>query len=434
MWKTRVGICATAACLAAAPGVAHAAPRGGGGGGAHAAFHAGGGGHPMFHSSGPAHVTPHVTSRRVGTTHHATATLGTHTLTTNKTLRIKNNKLSHLTTLKTDPNNFAQHRNLAANSALHRFLAQQLHQHHNHHHLGWVGPLFWPFAYSSVFFFALWPDDYGWDDPFWAYGYDDIYEGIFSPYVYDQYVQGPGASARMSLLAQGMADACATEAAEVTGWPIDQIQAAVEPNDQQKGLLDELGNAVAHASDAIKSNCPTSVAFTPTGRLAEMQQRLKGMVQAVNLVEPPLGKFYDSLNDEQKARFDAMGATTAGQGRRNQPPAEGTNPQAACGSNVAAWPADKIDSMVQPNDAQRAKLDALQSAATQAAETIKGACPTGEPPHTPSSRLDAASKRLQAMLQAVETVQPALQDFYNSLGDDQRARFNIMGRQLSAAQ
>jgi hypothetical protein len=154
----------------------------------------------------------------------------------------------------------------------------------------------------------------------------------------------------------------------------------------------------------------------------------------VNLVEPPLGKFYDSLNDEQKARFDVMGAATAGQGRRNQLPAEGTNPQAACGSNVTAWPADKIDSIVQPNDAQRAKLDALQSAATQAAETIKGACPTGEPPHTPPSRLDAASKKLQAMLQAVETVQPALQDFYNSLGDDQRARFNIMGRQLSAAQ
>jgi hypothetical protein len=38
------------------------------------------------------------------------------------------------------------------------------------------------------------------------------------------------------------------------------------------------------------------------------------------------------------------------------------------------------------------------------------------------------------MLQAVETVRPALQDFYNSLGDDQRARFNTVGRQLSAAE
>ncbi len=459
MWKTRVSIYAVgaAACLAAAGGLAQAAQKGGGGGGgAHPAFHAaGGGGHPAFHAVGPArlaptHVTPHVTTRRVGpvgTSHLPTTTPGTHTPSTNKTLGITNNKLTptkvianpalahHLATLKTNPHNFAQHRNLAGNSALHPFLAQHMHQHPDHHHLGWVGPLFWPFACSSVFFFALWPDDYGWYDPFWAYGYNDIYEGIFSPYVYDQYVQGPSAPARMSQLAQGMADACATEAAEVTGWPIDQIQAAVEPSDQQKALLDDLGSAVAQASDAIKSNCPTSVAFTPTGRLAAMQQRLQGMVQAVNVVEPPLDKFYDSLNDEQKARFDAMGAATAaGQGRRNQPPAEGTNPQAACGSNVTAWPADKIDRVVQPNDAQRVKLDALQSAATQAADTIKAACPTGEPPHTPPGRLAAAGKRLQTMLQAVETVQPALRDFYNSLGDDQRARFNNMGRQLSAAE
>jgi len=36
------------------------------------------------------------------------------------------------------------------------------------------------------------------------------------------------------------------------------------------------------------------------------------------------------------------------------------------------------------------------------------------------------------MLRGVETMQPALSDFYNSLSDDQRARFNSMGRQLFA--
>ena len=36
------------------------------------------------------------------------------------------------------------------------------------------------------------------------------------------------------------------------------------------------------------------------------------------------------------------------------------------------------------------------------------------------------------MLQGVETVRPALADFYNSLSDDQKARFNTMGRQLFA--
>jgi hypothetical protein len=37
------------------------------------------------------------------------------------------------------------------------------------------------------------------------------------------------------------------------------------------------------------------------------------------------------------------------------------------------------------------------------------------------------------MLQAVETIQPALADFYNSLNDDQKARFNAMGKQLFAS-
>jgi hypothetical protein len=36
------------------------------------------------------------------------------------------------------------------------------------------------------------------------------------------------------------------------------------------------------------------------------------------------------------------------------------------------------------------------------------------------------------MLRGVETMQPALADFYNSLSDDQKSRFNSMGRQLFA--
>jgi hypothetical protein len=106
--------------------------------------------------------------------------------------------------------------------------------------------------------------------------------------------------------------------------------------------------------------------------------------------------------------------------------------QAQCDAGTLAWPGDKIDQAVKPNDAQQAKLNALQAALAQASDTIKAACPT-DLPATPPSRLDAAGKRLQAMLQAVTTVQPALADFYNALSDDQKARFNGMGLQLFAA-
>ena len=48
---------------------------------------------------------------------------------------------------------------------------------------GWVGPLYWPFAYYDMYDYAMWGD--GYDDSFWDYGYGDIYAGIFAPYGYD---------------------------------------------------------------------------------------------------------------------------------------------------------------------------------------------------------------------------------------------------------
>jgi hypothetical protein len=323
---------------------------------------------------------------------------------------------------------FAANRHFAGAGAFHPFWN---HGWHWHNHLGWVGPLFWPFAYGDFFYYALWPDDYADVDPFWVYGYGDIYQGIFSPYVYDEYVQGPGAPARMAALTQSMTQSCSDEAAEVTGWPINQINDAVQPNPQQSALLDDLGNAVVKASDVIKSHCPTNVSFTPTGRLDTMQQRLQGLVQAVNLVSDPLSKFYDALDDEQKARFNSIKPTTDKGAASNTPAAGATTPKSDCDASVMAWPTEQIDQAVQPNDAQRAKLDALKSATANGADIIKAACPS-ETPSTPPARLAAAGKHLQAMLQAVDAIRPPLHDFYNSLSDNQKARFNTMGKQLFA--
>jgi hypothetical protein len=46
---------------------------------------------------------------------------------------------------------------------------------------------------------------------------------------------------------------------------------------------------------------------------------------------------------------------------------------------------------------------------------------------TPPGRLAAMEGRLNAMLQALDVVQPALVDFYGSLTDEQKARFNQLG-------
>ena len=366
-------LCATAA-MAAKPG--H--PSGGHPGGGHP-----GGGHPAAHFSAPhftphvsavhrhfaPHITSHVTSyvtshvtshvthfTRPSFAHHVTPSA--HPLTTAHPLTPGSRATAfarHHPVGGADPASFRAHRHFAGDPAFRRFFG---HGWHPYNHLGWVGPLFWPYGYGDVFYCSLWPGDYCDYDPFWAYGYGDIYESIFWPYNYAEYVQGPGAPARMASLTEGMAQSCTDEAAEVTGWPINQIQDAVQPNPQQSALLDDLGNAIVKASDEVKSNCPTSVAFTPTDRLAQMQERLQGLVDAVNVVSPPMTKFYNSLSDEQKARFNDIA-----------PPAPPPNEQAAqgqgaaapslaaqCNANVMAWPGDQIDQAVKPDDAQRAKL------------------------------------------------------------------------------
>ena len=48
--------------------------------------------------------------------------------------------------------------------------------------------------------------------------------------------------------------------------------------------------------------------MTPTGRVALMEDRLSAMLKALDTVQSVLVKFYDLLSDEQKARFNRLGA------------------------------------------------------------------------------------------------------------------------------
>ena len=79
--------------------------------------------------------------------------------------------------------------------------------------------------------------------------------------------------------------------------------------------------------------------------------------------------------------------------------------------------------MIKPTDAQRAKFDEFKAASNKAAEAMRAACPT-DVPTTMVGRMEAMEKRLDAMLQAVKTVRPALDAFYATLSDEQKADLN----------
>jgi hypothetical protein len=294
---------------------------------------------------------------------------------------------------------------------------------------GWVGPLFWPFAINDVYDYAIWGDGIG----FWDYGYPDIYAAIFAPYGYDDLAAytGPGPHGRRHRRVPSLQQLCGDDRSDIAGLPIDQVQQAIQPNEAQRATLDDLANALISAARMIRASCPTQTAFTAPGRLAVMQQRIGAMKMAASAMQQPLGKFYDLLEDEQETRLNALA-----EDRRKMSAANGTTeaPAQACGAAQPAalqWPADEIEARLHPNDTQRAALKALQDANARAVEILNADCQPGDAT-TPPARLDAMEGRLEALQRAVYLVSVALENFYATLSDEQKAQFEAIGQKRTA--
>src|SRR5262249_29945869 len=240
----------------------------------------------------------------------------------------------------------------------------------------------------------------------------------------DPRVREPGRRARAHAAAPRQAEVCSNQASELTDWPIGRISEVVEPTDAQRPALDQLRAASAEAVELLKAACPNDLPSIPTGRLAAMERRLDAMLAAVRTVRPALERFYLSLDDEQKARFNAVAAAP-------DPAAAGKDERdlaALCNARspgVTDLPIDRIAQAVAPSEPQRAALDEVGDASGKAAATLRADCPTYRPV-TSVGRVAAMEQRLTATLTAVQTVKPALAKFYDLLSDEQKARFNAL--------
>jgi hypothetical protein len=220
------------------------------------------------------------------------------------------------------------------------------------------------------------------------------------------------------------AEVCSNNASELAQWPIERISQVVQPTDAQRAALDELKAESAKAIDQLKGGCPNDLPSIPTGRLAAMQARLETMLAAVKTVHPALDRFYQSLTDEQKARFNAIapGQEEAASAKDQRDLVALCKAQAP---GVTDLPIDRIAQALQASESQRAALEELREASTKAAASLKAECPSYQV-LTPVGRTEAMEQRLASILTAVKTVEPALTKFYGLLSDEQKARFNAM--------
>ena len=331
---------------------------------------------------------------------------------------------------------------------------------------GWAGPVFWPFLLGDALSFIFWP--YAYYDPFWWYGPPFIFASIFAPGPYfgldygygpDYYGYGYGTGyygyagspniyydssrgggyntaargryaarteqADREALAEtntAALESCTGLAPGVTNLPIDQIRQTVHPTADQEAALDDLSAASSQASDIVKSSCPSSVPLTPIGRLDAAEQRLDATIKAIQIIRSPLERFYQALSDEQRQRFNAMSGSTEGA------PSAG-NMVAACsqqGGSFIDLPVQRIEQVVLPTAQQQSAFNDLKKAAQKAGDQLQSSCPTAVP-KSPVARVDTIETRLTAMADAIKSVRPDLQNFYASLNDEQKAKFNTMG-------
>ena len=282
---------------------------------------------------------------------------------------------------------------------------------------GWVGPLFWPFAYYDIYDYALWDDGMG----FWGYGYRDIYAAIFAPYGEDELSRyiAPSHHRRPSRV-PSLAQICDDDPGEFSRLPIEQIKQTMRSSEEQRAMLDDLAKASAEAAQTIRAACPAGVAATPFGRLAAMKARLEAMKSAIARIRTPFEKFYESLDDDQKAELVALN-DQRGQFAPKVPFTQSCTPP-----ETLQWPAGEIEAKLRLKDAQREDLDALKRMSVLAQNTLNFDCQPEEN-LSPPDRLATADTRLDAMLDAINQIAPALDDFYATLSDEQKAQFEAIG-------
>jgi len=217
---------------------------------------------------------------------------------------------------------------------------------------------------------------------------------------------------------------CAGLVPEPTNLPIEQIRQTVHPAHDQEAALDHLRVTSSRASGIIKSVCPSSVPLTPIGRLDAAEQRVDATIKALEIVRGALAKFYDSLSDEQKRQFNAMDDSTV----RAWPAGDIV---AICGQQVKSFdlPVSRLEQVVEPTANQRSTFDELKKATQSATEQLRSSCPSAVP-LSPMARVDTATAGLRAVADAIKSIRPALENFYASLNDEQKARFNMMGGPL----
>ena len=279
--------------------------------------------------------------------------------------------------------------------------------------LGRAGPAAWITAYEEVLGFAFWPDDHA--AQFRSRGFDVIADTITGRF------DGMRAPTRVATTGAARSDGGTSVSAS-------RIEQLLQLSDAQHATLDMVQLAANDAVRTIKSNCRQMGDLSPPDRLRALVQALWVVRDCDIAMRAPLKNFYESLTSAQKSSFAVL------QPQNTSPPDDKTQgadkqSQACAAQNIGSAErlVKEIEMKVKPDKTQAASLENLHKASSDMAKLLIASC--AQPiPADPLARLDSASDQITAMNYAASNVQIALDDFYGSLSQTQKARFEATGR------
>lgn len=290
--------------------------------------------------------------------------------------------------------------------------------------LGIVGPPVWPSAYQDVIGYTFWPNEYA--AAYRQHGFGDITTAILTPMTNVP----PAAEARRraaETTGSASSDAARSQPCDEqtvqTDWPKSQIEQTIQLNATRRNALDRLQSTINGASKSIRAGaCHDTDPLPPTERLGAMVQRLWAVQNAGVVIRGALKNFYDTLTDEQKAKFQIASQNNPPSDDRNNPMGR----QQACAQGAGDDRLiKKIQQTVRPTPQQRPNIEMLGKTAAGMEQYLMASCaqPT---PEDPPARLDAANNQLTAINYAATSMEIALNQFKAALTGDQRRKFDAL--------
>jgi exonuclease VII large subunit len=103
------------------------------------------------------------------------------------------------------------------------------------------------------------------------------------------------------------AQACAARSGDDSEWMLKRIEQTIRPTKQQRAVLESLRKSSSDMAKLLAVSCTQPVPADPLARLDDAEGQLTRMNYAATSMEIAVNGFYAQLDEQQKAKFNALG-------------------------------------------------------------------------------------------------------------------------------